>query len=511
MAKSDIQKVEFGDFQTPDRLAITAADAVAARGILPRSIVEPTCGVGSFLIAALKRFPTATKALGLEINPDYFRQVHQRVLDLDPRQEVDLRQADFFDFDWPRAFALLPEPILVLGNPPWVTASELGALQSENLPTKSNFQNLRGLDAITGKSNFDIAEWMLIRLLQSLSGRQATVAMLLKTSVARKVLFHAWKEGPPLASVGMFTIDAKMHFGVGVDACLLVCDLRPGLAVTQCEVCHLDAPSRVVSTLAFHRGMILADLQAFKDHEELLQAPTASPFYRWRSGVKHDCSRVMELEQTGEGLRNGLGELVSIEPDLLYPMLKGSAVARGGDEGVIGKYMLVTQTETGQPTGIIAQMAPLTWAYLSRHAEEMDRRASSIYRGRPRFSVFGVGPYTFAPWKVAICGLYKKLAFSVIGPNNGKPVVVDDTVYFLSCDSEAEAQLLAGLLRSKPAQEFLGSFIFWDSKRPITAEVLARLDLIALAEKCGDKEALFALRPAVRHGVETMAMGSSLF
>jgi len=41
-------------------------------------------------------------------------------------------------------------------------------MRSENLPKKSNFQGLRGLDARTGKSNFDIAEWMLIRLIEAL-------------------------------------------------------------------------------------------------------------------------------------------------------------------------------------------------------------------------------------------------------------------------------------------------------------------------------------------------------
>ena len=39
------------------------------------------------------------------------------------------------------------------------------ALASPNLPSKSNFQNRKGLDAVTGKANFDISEWMLIQLM----------------------------------------------------------------------------------------------------------------------------------------------------------------------------------------------------------------------------------------------------------------------------------------------------------------------------------------------------------
>ena len=77
--------------------------------------------------------------------------------------------------------------ILVIGNPPWVTNSDLGQLGSNNLPTKTNFQGLRGFDARTGKSNFDISEWILVRLIEALPPDGA-IAMLCKTMTARKVL-----------------------------------------------------------------------------------------------------------------------------------------------------------------------------------------------------------------------------------------------------------------------------------------------------------------------------------
>lgn len=53
-----------------------------------------------------------------------------------------------------------------------------------------------------------------------------------------------------------------------------------------------------------------------------------------------------------------------------------------------------------------------------------------IYRGKPRFSVFGVGDYTFAPWKVAVSGFYQVPRFVKVGPMGGKPVVFDDTVSY---------------------------------------------------------------------------------
>ena len=215
------QKVEFGDFQTPDVLARAICEMLYHLGVSPGSIVEPTCGRGSFLRAATSVFPNCTQVIGVEVNPDYATEAKAV-------ERADVYCEDFFDKDWPGTLDGLLEPTLVIGNPPWVTNSAVGALGGSNLPAKSNFQRLNGLDAITGKSNFDISEWMLLHLLEWLSGREAVLAMLCKTAVARKVLRHAWSRDLAVAESSIFLIDAAKHFDASVDACLLVCILEPG-------------------------------------------------------------------------------------------------------------------------------------------------------------------------------------------------------------------------------------------------------------------------------------------
>jgi methylase of polypeptide subunit release factors len=150
---------EFGDFQTPLPLATDVCRFLAGNGIEPAAVVEPTCGVGNFVLSAVEQWPNANH-LGVEINPVYVENLLPLV-----GRKARVEQQNFFTFDWLGAFRDLPEPVLVLGNPPWVTNARLGSLGSSNLPEKSNFQGHVGLDAITGKSNFDISEWMLIRLL----------------------------------------------------------------------------------------------------------------------------------------------------------------------------------------------------------------------------------------------------------------------------------------------------------------------------------------------------------
>lgn len=124
------------------------------------------------------------------------------------------------------------------------------------------------------------------------------------------------------------------------------------------------------------------------------------------------------------------------------------------------------------------------------HAAILNGRKSSIYKNRPRFSVFGIGKYSFSSWKVAISGLYKSFSFSVVPPLASRPVMVDDTCYSIPCNTEAEARLLCDLLSSEPALAFLRSLVFADAKRPITIDVLRRISFVSVAQQLGRLEEL---------------------
>jgi hypothetical protein len=477
---------EFGDFQTPVSLATQICRLLADRGEVPASVVEPTCGVGNFLLAAFEQYPGLRSAIGVEIKSDYVDILKGKLRRCDYAAKVTVIQESFFNVDWAAVFRDLPEPILVIGNPPWVTNSALGVLGSTNLPKKSNFQKHVGLEALTGKSNFDISEWMLIKLLETLNGRNASLAMLCKTAVARKVLVHTWKNAISLSAAKMHSVDAARHFDAAVDACLLTCALSPSSHQRDCRVYRRLGDNDPATVMGYHDNELLADVSAYHRWRHLAGEDF---YYKWRSGVKHDCSKVMELRKEGHRFRNRLNERFELEDEYVYPMLKSSEITDGRGEDP-SRWMLVTQRAVGEETAIIRETAPKTWAYLQRHSDLLDRRASSIYRGRPRFSVFGVGDYTFAPWKVAISGFYKDLHFTVVGGFLDKPIVLDDTCYFVPCQSKAEADSVASLLNSATAREFFSATIFWDAKRPITIETLRRLDLSALAIELGSEETL---------------------
>lgn len=367
-----------------------------------------------------------------------------------------------------------------MGNFPWVTNSRQGTIGGKNLPHKNNFQNHTGLDALTGKSNFDISEWMLIQAIEWLQGRDSCIAMLCKTAVARKILNHLYARQLHLTSCSTYNIDAKKHFNANVESCLLICKFESRSTPTThlissqyyCDVFE-NLDSLKYRRIGYRNNILVRDIDTF-DRLSSLYDPKSQT--KWRSGIKHDCSAVMELTRTESGFINGLGEVVDLEETYLFPLLKGSDVAQNRIHE-IERYILVPQKFIGQETVEIETIAPKTWKYLELNDTLLAQRKSKIYKDRPKFSIFGVGEYTFKPWKIAICGLYKKLDFRSIGQSIGRPVVFDDTVYFLSFDDEQNAKDAMIFLTSESVKEFYSSLIFWDDKRPIKSSVLNRLNM----------------------------------
>jgi hypothetical protein len=351
-------------------------------------------------------------------------------------------------------------------------------LGSDNLPEKSNRENLRGIDALTGKSNFDISEWMLRKNIEWLSDTPGMLAVLCKSAVARKVLSNAWSQDMPLESAEVRRIDAQRHFGASVDACLLLMKFQPDARSKDCRDYSSLQATEPCAIFGFRHGTMVADVRLYDRWCGLVGRGLSG----WRSGIKHDCSKVFELIPNGSCYVNGLGTPVDVEADVVFPLLKSSDLARNRRPR---KWLLVPHRSMSASPENLQRSAPRGWQYLVANKDLLAKRGSSVYRNRPRFSIFGVGEYSFSPWKVAISGLYKKLAFVKVPPFQGRPVMLDDTCYFFSCQSEYECNVLHEIVQSQPAQEFWSAFVFWDAKRPITAQILNQLDFAALARVTG--------------------------
>ncbi len=229
--------------------------------------------------------------------------------------------------------------------------------------------------------------------------------------------------------------------------------------------------------LGFSQGRLIADAGAAARHAFALGPCPLT----WRQGIKHDAAAVVELAAAGRShpYRNRLGQEVDVEPQPVYPLLKGTDLRKPVADRP-RRALIVTQQRIGQPTQVLEQRAPKLWSYLQSHASRFAGRKSSIYRGQPPFAMFGVGPYSFAPFKVAVSGLYRTPIFQAVGPIDGRPVMFDDTCYLLPCASAIEAAVLCALYHEPTTLELIRALSFADAKRPLTKGLLQRIDLSAI-------------------------------
>ena len=456
-------KREYGDYQTPPEFAEKVCLYLRdCRRVRPSVVVEPTCGVGNFLRSSL--IFSANEYYGVEINPDYCRICENAIRD----ERVSVTQGDAFSFPF-RSLVREQSKILVIGNPPWATNSALSALNSANLPPKANFKGLKGMDAMTGAANFDICEAVILRLIREYRETRTLIAMLCKTSAARNVFQELKRTGVHFECCDLLEFDAFQIFGVHASACVLLVQLSDrAVSADACRVYDLESPGEVKAAFRLSGGRL----------ERL--GTTAQDFdgrtcFEWRQGVKHDCAKVMELALRNGVLRNGWNEAVDIEPDLVFPLVK-SSMFKAPVVRDFSKCVIVTQRKAREDTGRLARQTPKTWTYLNRYRELFEKRKSSIYRDAPPFSMFGVGPYSYARYKVGVSGFYTRPLFSVLCSDDGKPVMTDDTGYFIPFERYDWAYVAMLLLNSEEIQAFLTEIAFSDAKRPYTKKVLARLD-----------------------------------
>ena len=458
-----------GDFQTPSRLA---AEVWRSLGDLSDvgAVIEPTVGVGAFLETAPELLLGCPWRCA-DLEAGYVRQV-RAVAERRGFGQARITQADAFDLAPDFLTGLDPEqPLLAIGNPPWVTSAGQGKAAIKNLPVKSNTEfGLTGLDAMTGKANFDIAEAILLRLLGMLADfRDVRLAFLVKRTVAMKLCRRLLGTASELSFA---RIDAAAHFDVAVDAGLFVARRRSdvGDIAAHADICEAlgDAPTR---RAGFHNGRFVEDLDVHSRRAHL-EAVEPVP---WRQGVKHDAAKVLELTPTEEGLVNGLGETVEVESEPLCPLYKGSDIAHDREPR---RLFPLFQTDLSGPASDLRSRWPMLAKYLVKHEDLFAARRSRIYEGKPLFSIFGVGAYTLAPWKVVVSGLYSSANFRVIGPSKtGNPSLVDDTCYLLPFDDEGDAQAVAAHLNDAGPQELLKSLMDEGAKRPITKAILSRIEI----------------------------------
>ena len=330
---SEPDRREYGDFQTNLILAQKIADYVFSKSNDFEFILEPTCGKGNFLMASIKQSQALKKIVGVEIYQPYVWETKFKILahflstKEAPKPEIDIIHANAFEFSY-EALAQSTQNLktLVIGNPPWVTNSELSLMNSENLPKKSNFKKHPGFEAITGKGNFDISEYISLTLLRCFDKHHGVFAFLIKNSVVKNLIQEQIQNKLRIGELKKMSIDSKKEFNVSVNACLFLTQLNSEPAFTCKEYDFYTRES--LTTFGWYKDRFVYSVQNY-DKSEIIDGKSK---FVWRSGVKHDCSKVMELERVNGHFKNALGEEIELEDSLAYGLLKSADLKVLGSE-----------------------------------------------------------------------------------------------------------------------------------------------------------------------------------
>ncbi|MFI3239077.1 MAG: SAM-dependent methyltransferase [Bacteroidales bacterium] len=466
---------EFGDWQTDYKFALYVCSFLKKQGINPKVIVEPTCGKGNFIKAALDVFSSIGTIYAIDTYKPYIDEVFQ-LSEQYSDVKFNIYHDNIFNFDFS---SITESDVLFIGNPPWVTTSKLGEINSSNIPAKSNFKGNNGCDAITGKGNFDIAEYILLKIIQERQHLKGKIAFLVKNNVIKNLTINKTYYGYGLTNLHQFEFDSLKEFNVSVNASLFLGEISDINKENICKAYNLYS-NNYLRTFGLVGDRVVSNVQKYNSTSDI---DGFSPL-EWRSGLKHDCAKVMELTLSNNGFTNGFGEEYDLELDDIYPLIKSSDIKKDSIAEV-KKHVIVTQHKSGDSTDSLAITSPALYRYLLGYSDFLDGRKSSIYKGKPRFSLFGIGEYSFSSYKVVVSGLYKQIRFSLVAPIGNKPVMLDDTCYSIGFENLQFAEITRDLLNSSIVKSFIESISFSDAKRVISKDVLMRIDLIEVAMQIG--------------------------
>ena len=225
----------------------------------------------------------------------------------------------------------------------------------------------------------------------------------------------------------------------------------------------------------------------------VLKLQGGSSHWRGRKGITVDLNGVFFVELLGLGAQAGHVRIRTtpysgrkpiplidrdVEAELIYPLLKSGKQIRPFSYTPFELVALVPNNViTSIPSAEDFALAyPATYRYFQRINRAMDNVGKPLLENRstwrsrmkpmgaPFYAIYNVGPYTFAPYKVAWAEMAGSMAATVVSTQTlphdlgTKVVIPDHKVYFVPCQGEDEAHYLCALLNSEPVRLFVDSF-----------------------------------------------------
>lgn len=502
-----------GEYYTPDWLAERVLRLTMGRhlGDPRRSVLDPSCGSGTFLALAVERAVERARDEGLDDRRALELILHNvRGQDLNPLAVLAAR-ATYLMALGPlirarqgnlRIPVTLGDTVLapperegghpfVVGNPPWINWEHLPAdhrQQTRALWQRHGLFLHRGMDTILGKGKKDICTLLTCVVLESCltpGGRLGFVLPqgLLKTAGAAEgfrafrlpgdvpfapevvedfTALKPFKGASTRPVIAVFNRDQAVSYPVPYRI------WKPGLEEALAWHAEPVDPARPTSAWLTARPAAIAALRRVlgsSDYTAHEGANTggANGVY-WVECVagglvpRVDQKGLVTVSNVIKGARKKVEQVVArVEAARLFPLLRGRDVGRWRAAPSLQIVMAQDPaTRRGIAEEVMARDFPATAAYLARFEKMLAARPAFLRYFRPEqdafWSMFNVGDYTFAPFKVVWREQASGFTAAVAGPLQHRAMVPDHKLMLVQAASADEAHYLCAALNSAPVR-----------------------------------------------------------
>jgi hypothetical protein len=531
-----------GEYYTPDWLVEHVLDRVGYSGEPGRRLLDPACGSGSFLLAAIARIRGRATGNG-EVEGADAGRLCQTILSnvagleksplatLAARAGVLIAVADLLPHAGPvtvpvlRRDAILdeadagqPGPVAlggfdcIVGNPPWVAWDNMP--DDYRRATRPLWQRygLFSLSANAGRhggAKKDLAMLLLYSAADRYLADGGQLAMVLSQTLLQTGQagdgFRRFRLGPEGTPLEVRRVDDMVALRPFADAATRTGVIllrkgeptrypvpytvwKPGGLTEECLAEPID-PARPGSPWFVRPPGLTTPIERLfgpSDYVARLGANSggANGLY-WLEVLRSTPEGLRVRNLAGEGKRNVEPVECVVEPELIYPLLRWGDVGRY--RATPGAHVLLPQDlarRTGLDPETMARRYPRTLSYLSRFETLLTGRAA--YRryqgGRPFWSMYNVGTYTVAPYKVVWRRMDRRLTAAVVeeldDPLLGRrSPVPQETCVLVAVDGTDEAHYLCALLNSAIVDFLVRAHSVHGGKGFGTPGMLSRLNL----------------------------------
>jgi len=469
---------QLGEFYTPAWLAdhlltVAGFDEAIVREKNIR-VLDPSCGSGTFLLAASRRMlnagispkQVAQCVVGFDLNPlavmmctanlamtlamqegeGCLQSVgipplkvtcHDSIQNISPLGSENVVETDKqFDF--------------VVGNPPWLTWDKLPPgyrEQTKKLWQRYGLFNLSGKDARYGGAKKELALLMVAMTSDHFLKTGGRLAMVLPQSVFQTHKtgngFRRFGGDDPATALKVLRVDDFSAMRVFRDATTKTATLvlEKGKPTSypvpyfvwqtphQCRVCHavplaLEQPGsawRIMSLTEQHNRTHVAQVPQKSDYTAMLGANTggANGIY-WVEMISMQANGFAAVRNLATSGKLQLPVIeAEIEAEVLYPLLRWRDVDRFS--AVPSTWSIIVQdpaTRIGLPFEVMQEKYPKTLAYLRNFEIQLRNRAAfkKYLPDAPFYSMYNISQETFAPIKVVWRRMDTRIRAAVVQP-----------------------------------------------------------------------------------------------